>query len=585
MIHLKSIDIKNFKGVAALHCDFDDFTLLAGLNNSGKTTVLQAVYLLFASLPRVINHDSIAHANPSVRTISLQSALSPLGLRDTTWLNPFLATDLTGTVHGVFSNDLELELGMIRNSPNNLAFTITSGAAEADEIRQILSPIADISAAILTPPGDVPTREVMLNGDDYQNRLREGQGAQLWRNGLWWSIQADGPERFSPVQQQVQKYFPDIELLLPTLTTTGNTEILIKYKEQGRGPLDIAQSGAGIRTFISLARMLEQSTAGILLLDEPDSHLHASQQSVIVDLMLDAASVGNRQVIIASHSPEIIRRVPSECLRWVERSSATATGGYELTHMLEQLGAAAETYVPSRTLPDVLVYVEGIKDRPLLEALIRWCRNKSSEPLPTTLVIPHRDGRFEGQTLQGIARFAREVNHQISVVGIRDLDWYYSEIPNADPELVTSDGWRLLTLPSKEFENLFCDVEILQQAYKGRFSRDELSTIVDELSNSQDLVDAWRFQVRPRIRDRLPASLDNSTKEQMAEETFSIWQNDADVRRRLVAGKSLLGKLRQSIHQRHGVSFYPSRVFEAIDVLSPSLQAIASAIFPATAFR
>ena len=125
-------------------------------------------------------------------------------------------------------------------------------------------------SAILTPPGDVPTRETMVNGDQYQNSLREGQGAQLWRNGLWWAIQTDGFESFAPVQKQISKYFPDVEMLLPTLGTTGTPEILIKYNSRGGGPLDIAQSGAGLRTFVSLARILEQSPAKVVLLDAPE---------------------------------------------------------------------------------------------------------------------------------------------------------------------------------------------------------------------------------------------------------------------------------------------------------------------------
>jgi hypothetical protein len=582
MIYLNSIELTNFKGVSQLACDFDDLTLLAGLNNSGKTTILQAVHLLFSALPRIAEHRHIIHANQSTRTVSLDNALSPLGLRDTTWLSSVSTPDVVGTIIGTFANGLRLELGIIRNAGASFTFTVShpTGSDDADEIRASIAPYADVSAAILTPPGDVPSREVMVNGDEYENRLRQGQGAQLWRNGIWWAIQTDGFESFGPVQGQIRKYFPEVELLLPTLGPAGTPEILIKYRERGQGPLDIAQSGAGLRTFISLARILEQSPAKIVLLDEPDAHLHASQQSVIVDLMLDSASTTPRQVIIASHSPEVIRKVPDESLRWVERNSAIARGGYELSRVMEHLGVSPEAYIPRSNLPDVLVYVEGIDDRPLVEAIITWCRNRSKDALPSTLVVPHRDGRFEGPTLQGIVRFASEMKHTISVVGIRDLDWYYHELPSPDPILEKGDGWKLLTLPCKEFENLFCDPSVLVRAYREVFSERELNEILDEESSSSELIDDWCYQVRPRLRDRLSNSLDRSTKERQADDVFRTWASDANVRRRLVAGKGLLRKVRHRIRRSHGQSFYPTRVVEHLAVLTPAFQSIVASIFP-----
>ena len=584
MIHLQSIELANFKGVSRLRCDFDDLTVLAGLNNYGKTTILQAVYLLFASLPKIVGHPHIEHQNSQSRVISLDSGLSSLGLRDTLWLSSILAQDVEGTITGRFTNSLRLDLGVVRNGSSNFVFTVSHEEVGESEqsLQELIAEASKLSAAILTPPGEVPSREEMVNGDQYQSLLRQGKGAQLWRNSIWWGIQSDGFESFAPVQKQISKYFPDVELLLPTLGDRGQPEILIKYREQTRGPLDIAQSGAGLRTFISLARILEQSPAQVILLDEPDAHLHASQQAVVLDLMFDAASRLQRQVIIASHSPEIISRVPSECLRWVERDSPKTHGGEELGHMLEQLGATTDIYLPQAGLPDVLVYVEGIKeDRPILEALIKWCRQKVAAPLPTTIVIPHRDGRFEGPTLQGIARFAKECTGGANVVGVRDLDWYYDELPSDTPHVSEGDGWSLITLPCKEMENLFCDPEILFQAYERQLTKESLRAFLDEESNAADLVDQWRYQVRPRIRDRLPKSDDPSTKEKAADESFAAWCNDPLVRCRLVAGKSLLRRVKQRIRRERGLTFYPVRMFEGLSCLPPSLLKIAKLIFPA----
>jgi len=581
VIYLNSIQLTRFKGVSKLACDFDDFTVLAGLNNSGKTSVLQAVYLLFAALPRIAEHRHLDSGAPTQKTISLENALSPLGLRDTTWLLSRATPEVTGTITGRFSNGLQVELGIIRESTANFTFSVSHPEVweSPGNYAKYVKPIAAVTAAMLTPPGDVPSREEMVNGDQYMNFLREGKGAQLWRNGIWWAIQNDGFESFGPVQEQIAKYFPDVELLLPTLGSRGTPEILIKYKDRGLGPLDIAQSGAGLRTFISLARILEQSPAKVVLLDEPDSHLHASQQAVVLDLMLDAASATQRQVIIASHSPEIISRVPSECIRWIERDAPIAMGGNDVGRIMERLGVTAESYFPRETLPDILVYVEGVDDRPILEGLITWCRVNSTTALPTTLVVPHRNGRFEGPTLQGIARFARALKREVSVIGIRDLDWYYEEFPENTPDIHSGDGWKLLTLPCKELENLFCEVDTIVQAYERKLTPEVFREIIDGESNSKELVDEWCFQVRPKVRDRLPRSLDDSTRERIADERFQTWSANAETRRRLVSGKALLRKVRARVRQEHSLNLYPSRIFERLATLPTSLSAVATCIF------
>ena len=577
MIYLRTIHLKNFKGVSELTCDFEDLTLLAGLNNSGKTTLLQSIYLLTSSLHPISEHRHKANPNPENRKISMGSALPHLGLRDMSWLRSHLFPEVEGTITGVFGNGLRVELGVIKSSNSEFLFTLT---CEDGEPIGALSELQSLTASILTPPGDVPTREPMHSEETYRNQLREGKGAQLWRNGMWWEIQKNGSESFKPVQDKIRSYFPDVELLLPTLSFDSSPEILIKYKERGLGPLDIAQSGAGLRTFMSLSRILDQSSSQIVLLDEPDSHLHASQQAIIVELILDVASAGNRQVIVASHSPEVISRIPSECIRWVDRNNQKAEGGFEIGQMFDQMGVASNTYVLKREMPDLLVYVEGVDDRPVIEAVIKWCRKNTSDALPTTLVIPHRDGRFEGPTLQGIVRLARELRREVKVVGIRDLDWYYHERPSEEPCIDNGDGWSVITLPCKELENLFCESQLLSDACGGVLSVEEVQAIIEKESAAEELVEEWRYQVRHRIRDRLPKNLDASSREEQSEKTFNEWEADPQLRNRLVAGKMLLGRIRKRIRDHSGIQLYPNRILEKSVQLPPLFMSIANAIFP-----
>ncbi len=50
-------------------------------------------------------------------------------------------------------------------------------------------------------------------------------------NGIWWGIQSDGFESFAPVQEKIAAHFPGTTLLLPTLSKSNPSEIVIKYTD------------------------------------------------------------------------------------------------------------------------------------------------------------------------------------------------------------------------------------------------------------------------------------------------------------------------------------------------------------------
>jgi predicted ATP-dependent endonuclease of OLD family len=62
MIHLKSLEIENFKGIERLTCDFDESEVVAGRNHSGKTSIPQAVHL-------VVHAFRIAQTSPGSLTL------------------------------------------------------------------------------------------------------------------------------------------------------------------------------------------------------------------------------------------------------------------------------------------------------------------------------------------------------------------------------------------------------------------------------------------------------------------------------------------------------------------------------------
>ena len=603
MIFLKSIRIENFKGISDLSCDFENLTILSGLNNSGKTSILQAVYLIINAL-RIINSRTSLVDSPDKysRNFNHSNDMLKLGFNDPLWIRTNLDSNIEASIEAEFYNGLVFQIGTL--AQHNFYFDVryregdslathpgSSGdpaevTAFRERIEDLIQKVSNLAAEFLVPPSNVLSRENMLTENQYRNQIQDGRGAHLWRNSIWWEIQKYGFETFEPIRNLVTQYFPNIELLIPTLSTGSPSDILFKYKENSDETLDIAQAGAGLRTFLTLAQLLFQSKAQIVLIDEPDSHLHASQQEIVLELLMDTAFSEDRQVIIATHSPEILMNSPSEFRRWIEQGKEIAASGDDLEIMFEKLGVSYRDYPHLATgeFPEILVYVEGRTDKILFKRIIDKYRELESEDeqLGSIAIIPHREGRFGERELRAIAMFLKGMNIPSRIVGIRDLDWDYAEPPDGTLKESAGENFKLLTLPCKEMENLFCDPEFLGQVYGDKISEKDLREIVHEASKDPILIIEWKNNVLSRIRKKLPGSMADTTKEAKADETFQQWVKDDDLRWRLVSGKDLFKQIRKRLETDHGVRCISSRMVQESKSLPENLSKIVAEIFTAS---
>lgn len=82
-------------------------------------------------------------------------------------------------------------------------------------------------------------------------------------------------------------------------------EVLPKSKYT---PRDIITQGSGYLQWLSIFCILYSSDIDVLLLDEPDAHLHATLQSYLLSqLIQDSEGLNSKQILISTHSVEMIK--------------------------------------------------------------------------------------------------------------------------------------------------------------------------------------------------------------------------------------------------------------------------------------
>ncbi|MBZ9850282.1 ATP-binding protein [Mesorhizobium sp. CA14] len=72
-------------------------------------------------------------------------------------------------------------------------------------------------------------------------------------------------------------------------------------------PRDLMAEGSGFLQWLSVYTLALSPTVKTLLLDEPDAHLHPSLQAQLVEALEEIVAVTGKQVLMATHSTEILR--------------------------------------------------------------------------------------------------------------------------------------------------------------------------------------------------------------------------------------------------------------------------------------
>jgi AAA15 family ATPase/GTPase len=75
---------------------------------------------------------------------------------------------------------------------------------------------------------------------------------------------------------------------------------------------DIMTEGSGFLQWLSVYTFALDPDVNILLLDEPDAHLHCSLQTTLMQRLISIAQNNSKQILVATHSVEIVKSTPFE---------------------------------------------------------------------------------------------------------------------------------------------------------------------------------------------------------------------------------------------------------------------------------
>jgi hypothetical protein len=155
-------------------------------------------------------------------------------------------------------------------------------------------------------------------------------------------------------------------------------------KHRGYNPRDIMVEGGGFLQWLSVYSLAVKPGINVLLLDEPDAHLHPSLQAHLMDRLGSLARANNKQVLLATHSTEILRKADHRTIYEMgARGNRYLVASEQRVGLFAGIGTEYSPKIDQLREYRKLIFVEGSFD----ESVLRAFAERLAKPLPVNLVF------------------------------------------------------------------------------------------------------------------------------------------------------------------------------------------------------
>ena len=372
---ISQVTIRRFKRFNDVTFDLPDHIVLAGPNNTGKTTVLQAVASWGLALNRWKQlNDYQRHKGAYTKAPIARQAFSAVPQRsyDLLWND----RDYRGSVEVQIkdSRGWAVTMEFMADSTEQI-YVRPKPDADPDTVRR-----AELLTVLVPPMTGLSTDEPVYQRPKVDQLLGQGKPGDIIRNLL---VEAHQSQTAWPALQCSIKRLFGVEVLPPDAT---GADIIAEYRTRPDGPgLDVASAGSGFQQVLMLLTFLYSRPGAVLLIDEPDAHLHIILQDTIYSELRSVAVKQNSQLVIATHSEVIINSVdPRELCLLFDRPRMVADEA-ERTRVARSLGILSEIDIMLALGCPGILYLEGHTDLDILREWSKILGHPVQEVLSTRL--------------------------------------------------------------------------------------------------------------------------------------------------------------------------------------------------------
>ena len=486
MIH--TVRIRGFKRLGR-EAEFrlPGHVVLAGPNNTGKTTVLQAIASWFLALRRwrEIN-DFTPRKGYAYAPIARQAFTAvPLRSFDLMWTNRLYHRNNPVEIELQHNDGWSVTMELVADSTEQI-YVRPKADAPSDVLRNL-----DLRAVFIPPMTGIGIDEPVFQPAKIEQLLGLGRPGEVLRNLL---VEANRDEvAWSALQASICKLF-GYKLRPPD---TSGAHIVADYTMAdlsiGRPILDIASAGSGFQQVLMLLAFLNTRPGAVLLLDEPDAHLHVILQDAIYHELRTVAARQHSQLIVATHSEVVINSVEPRELCVTLHEPRMVADNEERSRLISSLRVLSNADVMQVLGVRGVLYVEDYTDINILRTWAATLGHRAEGLLATELmwkplVFQAQEGR-PGIRSRDHYDALQLVREELPGLELRDGD-ARPEVPDTE---ITGTGLQRLRWQRYEIESYLVHPDALARFVETVVGTDAAAPHVE------DMLAYWRDEFPPAV--------------------------------------------------------------------------------------
>lgn len=252
------------------------------------------------------------------------------------------------------------------------------------------------------------------------------------------------PEEISQIEDWLKPLLGDVKIKV-SFDETTDFQIKSDVEISGRDiPLELL--GTGYLQLIQIFCYILLFKPKILLIDEPDIHLHPNVQEKLAVNLLQIAQAQNLKIVLTSHSPFIVRGAPAGAnVIWLS-DGQKITENREVVELALGWGAFGKK---------VIVVSEDSKNDLLKKLIRQWPDIEKS-----VTVLPGR-GYSHLLTKEEAVELKNSLGGKFKILVHRDRDSLTDDEVNTLSQAYNEDGIRLWFTEQSDIEAEFCDTSFL----------------------------------------------------------------------------------------------------------------------------
>ncbi len=533
-MYISEFTIRNFKTFKEATFYFNpDLNVFTGVNNSGKTTVLEAISLwkecFFKMLKKVAksskkyNYKANDYIFPehkyfaieeikSVRNPYYNSIFHKFNTKEAIHLEATF-TEGNETIKIIFI--IKRASGSVYNiihDRNNFDFAKFNSFFNFNKNIENYSPVNLIYAS---PVNTLQIKESFLTNPKINEQIKSRESVSVLRNRLY-NLNEFATDKFTKLKSDLSyillgKYLPkEIDFIFRS-DKIKHTEINIDIKIQNdRADLFLMGSGTLqiIELLLSVYEEIDYEDLNIILLDEPDSYIHRALQNRLLEVLMKYVGENKkRQIFISTHNESLIRSTKPKFLFHLQGNEMKKykpiinedivgiKKGFQPSpniKILKSLGSQSGLDILNAIESDKIILVEGKSDAKAIQSIL----NKNKQDINT--IYWSFDGIDEMlMTINSIKYFFRKIKNKTTLwnksVLIFDKDKHSDEerekIERAFNKKIgiKTHIWKSYTLES----TIFSDIDICSKLINLSLNEDKISIVdvkTEILKNIEEII-------------------------------------------------------------------------------------------------